>query len=136
MAARRQRTKFRVEPFPASKIAIGEPVFLEQEAPVIAQPISYPQSVEFADIQEAPVTSLVPTVQGNQLTKRLRFGPNIRVRMRKQLTEQKKKLKAALRQCERDCKSLCNKKVKKTKKRTAKKSSKKKLAKKRKNAKT
>lgn len=125
MAVRRQRTKFRVEPFPASKIGIAEPVFLEQVEPVIAQPISYPQSVELTDIPVEPVTSLVPTVQGNQLTKRLRFGPNIRVRMRKQLTEHKKKLKAALRQCERDCKSLCNKKLKKTKKRTAKKSKKK-----------
>jgi hypothetical protein len=85
--------------------------------PVTSEPISFPQSVEFTDA-EAPV--LVPTVPA-QAVQRTRFRPNLRVTIRRKLSEKRKALKAELRQCERDCKSMCNKKLKKTKKRTQKK---------------
>lgn len=65
---------------------------------------------------------LVTQVRGTKKTRASKIRqPNIRVVIRRRLTDRKKELQAALRQCERDCKSLCNKKLNKTKKRTAKK---------------
>ena len=89
-------------------------VFIPTVPPTPSDPIE-------VDLEAPAVTSLVPTVQRTRTQKRLRFGPNIRVVVSRQLTDQKKSLKLQLRECERNLKSLCKKKVKKTKKRTPKK---------------
>lgn len=115
MAVRRARTTFRSEPFPASKIGIGQPITIIPETP---------QSVEFTDIpSEEPV--LVPTESRGrrQRTIRERAGPNARVRMRRAFRERQKDLKKALAECNRDLKSLTT--TKKKSKKRAKKSTKK-----------